>query len=79
VGLHYEHIAIINDASRVVSKLRSKLWHLSHDSRGVIYDQNVFKIYVPRVVNYAPKNIYIADVTNDDCHLQLSYFYSTGH
>ncbi len=32
-----------------------KLWHLSHDSRGVIYDQNIFMIYAPRFVNYAPK------------------------
>jgi hypothetical protein len=54
-ALYYEHIATINDVSRVDSKQRSKLWHLSHDSRGVIYDQNVFKIYAPRVVNYAPK------------------------
>jgi len=26
-----------------------------------------------------PENIYSTGITHDDRHLQLSYFYSTGH
>jgi hypothetical protein len=38
-----------------------------------------FIIYAPRVINYAPRNIYSTGSTHDNHHLRLSYFYSTGH
>jgi hypothetical protein len=46
---------------------------------GVIGNHTIFIIYAPRVINYAPRNIYSAGVTHDDHQLQSSHFYSTGH
>ncbi len=39
---------------------------------GVINDHNILIIYAPRVVNYAPGNIYSIDVTHDDRYLRSS-------
>jgi hypothetical protein len=69
--LYYKHIKIINDALRVISKWRSKLWHHSDD-------HNIFMIYAPRVINYARKNIYSTGTNHDNYQWRLSYFYGTG-
>jgi hypothetical protein len=42
----------------------------------VIYDQDIFIIYAPRVINYSPRYIRTG-ITIDNCHLQSSYLYST--
>ncbi len=77
-GLYNKHITIVNDVSEVTRRWRSKLWHHSDNSRGVIYDHTIF-LFILLVINNAPRNIYSIGITHDYCHLGLSYFYNTGH
>ncbi len=60
-GLHYKHIMIINDSSRVASSDAPSCGVIL-TTRGVIYDYGIFIIYATRVI------IYSTGITHDDCH-----------
>jgi hypothetical protein len=70
--LYYKHIIIINDDSRVVSKRHSKLWR--HFLATLEVSFRLLESSIMLLVN-----IYSTGITHDNCHLRLSYFYSTGH
>ncbi len=82
-GLYYKNIMIENDTSRVIRMMAVSdapscgiiLVTLEVSLAHILF----FIIYAPRVINYAPRNIYSTGVTHDDHHLQSSDFHSTGH
>ncbi len=71
-GLYYEHIAIVKDDSRVISKWCSKLWRhflMTLEVSFTLLESSILLL----------ENINSTGITHDVCHLRSSYFYSTGH
>jgi len=81
-GLYYKHITIVNDASRIISKLHSKLWHhllLSFrwylcSQSCQLCSQRTFIVQASlTIVTYDRQNIFIAQAPNVVCATSIGY------
>ncbi len=70
IRLYYKNIMIINDTFRVVRMT------IVSDSPSCAL---IIILTILEMSSIVPENIYSTGITHDDRHLQLPYFYSTGH